>query len=407
MTCLVCRSSAVEPHFDAGAHPVSSHFARSKTAPETNHPLVLGECANCNTIQLMKPVPHHALVPPYDWLFAREPEEHLDTVVEQLLALPGITRDSVIAGLTSKDDSTLDRFRKRGFASVWRVDLAVDLGETNPCANIETVQKHATPAVLAPVGARRGLADVLIVRHIIEHAENLAAFVEGCASLVKPGGHIMIELPDCSTSLRLGDCAMIWEEHALYFVPETFAGVLGLGGFETVRTEIHPLPFENCIVEIARKTGHKQQPGPNPARRATAGTLARYAAQWRPASKSLRAKLEAWRREKGRIALFGAGHLACAFVNFHGLADLIEFVADDTPQKQGLYLPGARLPIVPSGRMLEDGITLALLALSIGNEDRVIERNAAFTHAGGTFASIFAASPRSIRDLLSLPEAGR
>ncbi len=228
MTCPVCQSAAVEPQLDVGAHPVSSRFARSNSEAEVCHSLVLGQCADCCTIQLMQPVPHDALVPPYDWLFAREPEEHLDTVVEHLMALPGLPRESVIAGLTSKDDSTLDRFRKRGFSNVWRVDLATDLGVTNPCANIETVQKRATSQRLAPIGLRRGLADVLIVRHILEHAEDLAAFVEGCASLVKPGGHIMVELPDCSTSLRLDDYAMIWEEHALYFVPETFAGVLGI-----------------------------------------------------------------------------------------------------------------------------------------------------------------------------------
>ena len=320
-------------------------------------------------------------------------------MVEQLAGLPGITRDSVIAGLTSKDDTTLDRFRKRGFHNVWRVDLASDLGVTDPCANIETVQKLATPARLAPISARRGLADLLIVRHIIEHAEDLKAFVEGCAALVRAGGYIMVELPDCSTSLSLQDYAMIWEEHSLYFVPETFAGVLGIGGFETLRTDIYPLPFENCIVEIARKTGRVARPAATPSRRAAAGTLARYAAAWQPRTAALRSKLETWRRERGRIALFGAGHLACAFVNFHGLGDLVEFVADDTPQKQGLFLPGARLPIVPSTRLVEDGISLAILALSIGNEDRVIERNAAFANAGGAFTSIFAASPRSIRTL--------
>jgi hypothetical protein len=44
-------------------------------------------------------------------------------------------------------------------------------------------------------------------------------------------------------------------------------------------------------------------------------------------------------------------------------------------------------------------VKLAVLALSIQNEDAVIGRNISFTHAGGHFASIFAASPRSIRDL--------
>lgn len=398
-TCQVCRQGTLTAQLDVGAHPVASHFARSQDARETGWPMALGQCSHCGTIGLLQPVPHSALVPPYDWLFAREPEEHLDSVVAKLVKLPGISTASVIAGLTSKDDTTLDRFRKLGFADVWRVDVKSDLGITNPCANIETVQKLTTPERMSAIAARRGPADILIVRHIIEHAEDLKAFVEGCSALVKSGGYIMVELPDCSTSLKLADYAMIWEEHSLYFVPETFAGVTAYGGFETIETEIHPLPFENCIVEIARKSTAPRTPSGAAAGRATVGQLARYAEQWGPITASLRAKLEAWRKERGPIALFGAGHLACAFVNFHGLGDLIAFVADDTPQKQGLFLPGPKLPIVPSQRLIDDKISLALLALSIGNEDRVIERNQAFVACGGVFASVFAASPRSIRKL--------
>jgi hypothetical protein len=79
-----------------------------------------------------------------------------------------------------------------------------------------------------------------------------------------------------------------------------------------------------------------------------------------------------------------------------GVADLIDFVADDTPQKQSKFLPGARLPIVPSAALVERKIALCLLALSINNEDNVIKRNEGFVRQGGTFRSIFRASPRSI-----------
>ena len=69
---------------------MSSFFLQDANAPERDFRLALGQCENCGTIQIMEPVPHDALVPPYDWLFAREPEEHLDEVVDQIVALPGV-----------------------------------------------------------------------------------------------------------------------------------------------------------------------------------------------------------------------------------------------------------------------------------------------------------------------------
>lgn len=396
MVCLVCGSPAVVEQLDVGRHPVSSFFLLTRDAPERDFRLALGQCKQCGTIQSTQLVPADALVAPYDWLFAREPEEHLDEVVDQIMTLPGFGAESVVAGLTSKDNSTVERFARRGIRRTWRLKLDEDLNVKDPAANIETVQKLTTPQRMAAVAARRGAADLLIVRHIMEHAEDLHAFIGGLAALLKPGGILMLEVPDCTANLRLADYCMIWEEHSLYLTPETFAPLSGIGGFATIRTDIHPRPFENSLVQLARKTGAAGPVRISAEARAQIGLLDRYAEAYQPARRAMRAKLENVRATKGPIALFGAGHLACAFANFLGVADLIEFVADDTPQKQGKFLPGARLPILPSAALVERGIALCLLALSINNEENVIRRNQSFVEAGGTFRSIFRASSRSV-----------
>ena len=396
MVCLVCRSQAVVERLDLGRHPVSSFYLESHDAPERDFRLALGQCETCGTIQMMEPVPYDALVPPYDWLFAREPEEHLDEVVDRIMALPGVGMDSVIAGLSPKDDTTVDRFARKGCKQTWRVKLDEDLGVKNPAAYIETVQKLTTPERMAAITSRRGAADVLIVRHIMEHAEDLHAFLGGVAALLRPNGILMLEIPDCTASLQLDDYCMVWEEHSLYLTPETFAPLPSIGGLEGIRLDVYPRPFENSLVQLARKTGNAGSVRIDPAAKTQVGILARYAEAYQPARRQLRATLEGVRATRGPIALFGAGHLACAFVNFMGVADLIEFVADDTPEKQGKFLSGARLPIVPSVALVERKIALCLLALSINNEDNVIRRNEAFERQGGTFRSIFRASPRSV-----------
>ncbi|MEP2639832.1 methyltransferase domain-containing protein [Roseobacter sp.] len=394
MTCLVCAADRVEQHLDVGTHPVASFFLATQDAPEQTFGLRLGQCARCGTVQMMQPVPHSALIPPYDWLLAREPEEHLDQTVDQILAYGTLGADSVIAGVSYKDDTTIDRFRAKGFNQTWRLDLAQDLGIADPRANIETVQKFCTPDRMAEVAQARAPADLLIVRHITEHAENLGAFMAGLAALVKPEGLIMLEIPDCSANLIDHDYCMVWEEHSLYFTPQTFGLIPPLGGFKTLCLDVHPRPFENSLVLIAQKTDAPSGDiATVPEQR---GLLAAYASAYDKTKTDVRTRLEAVRAEQGPIALFGAGHLAHAFVNFLDIADLIDFVADDTPQKQGKFLPGARLPILPSSALVERGVKLCLLALSINNEDAVIGRNQAFVDAGGAFRSVFQSSPRSI-----------
>ncbi|MCR9219892.1 MAG: class I SAM-dependent methyltransferase [Alphaproteobacteria bacterium] len=396
MRCLICEDKLLDDTLDVGEHPVSSFLRDDPTAPEARVALALGQCGRCGVIQLRQPVSYEKLVPPA-FIAAREPEEHLDEVVEKILETFELGPESIVAGLTYKDDTTLERFERKGVKRTWRAHLS-DFEIDNPAANIETVQIRTTPERMAAVAAKYGQADLLIVRHISEHTEDPAAFMQGLAALVKPGGLLMLEIPDCTKNLTLRDYCMIWEEHSLYLTPATYEMLPPLGGFESQYIDVHPLPFENCLVQIARKTGAPRTPTPSDAAASEIGLLGDYARGFAPACADLRRQLESMREKHGKIALFGAGHLACAFVNFMGVADLIEFVADDTPEKQGRYLPGSDLLIAPSSNLLTEGIAVCLLALSISNEDKVIARNQAFVDAGGRFLSIFRASTRSIFD---------
>ncbi|MEQ9144242.1 MAG: hypothetical protein RLO08_07780 [Parvibaculaceae bacterium] len=396
MKCMVCGEPAVTEQLDVGSHPVGSFYLVEKDQPERNFRMALGQCATCGTIQSTDIVPHDALVPPYDWLSAREPEEHLDAVANHVAELLGAPNGQKVGALTYKDDTMVDRLVNKGYEKAWRIRLEEDLGITDPNASNETVQKLVTQERMSRVASDLGQVDFLIVRHILEHVEDLHEFINGVAMLVKPGGLLMLEVPDCTRNLELADYCMIWEEHSLYLTPETFSPLSTIGGFESVREDIYHRPFENCLVQISRKTS---APGPvkiNPAAVKQVGMLKSYAERFEPARREIRATLEQVRAEKGPIALFGAGHLACAFANYLGVADLIEFVADDTPQKQFKFLPGAKLAILPSAELLKQNIALSLLCLSISNEDSVISRNSDFVEAGGSFRSIFRESPRSI-----------
>jgi hypothetical protein len=395
MTCLVCGAEAVVQELDLGSHPVASFFLQPGETRERRVPLAVGQCERCATIQLMKPIPAEALVPPYDWLTAREPEAHLDGVVDHLMTLPGVGASSSVAGVSYKDDTTLDRFRARGLSRTWRVDLREDLAVTDPAAGVETLQKLVTAEAMRRVAGARGQADILIVRHIAEHAEDPREFLAGCAELIAEGGYVVVEVPDCTRSLELNDYAMVWEEHSLYLTPATTEQLLVRCGFATVSLDVHPFPFENSIVLVGRKTSTVPPAAPEPAA-AERSRLNAYASAFEPVTSDLRGKLTRAAR-RGPVAIFGAGHLACAFINFHGLEDLIDFVVDDTPQKQNLRLPGAQTPILPSSSLVERGASLCLLAVSPQSEDGIIARNSAFQDRGGVFRSVLAASARSIR----------
>jgi hypothetical protein len=387
--------SSGEPLIDLGLQPVSNRFLPADTSAEApRFPLRLRLCPDTGLVHLGSPFPVEELRPRYDWLTCFEPEAHLDDLVKILIGLPGITSTSVFGAYSFKDDSTLRRLEDRGYGRTWRIDPGQDLGVTDACANVETYQSVFTRARAERIRERHGAADVLIVRHVVEHAYNLPEFIQAIRLLAKPGGYIAWELPDCERALAGGDCTTIWEEHVFYFTSLTFKQLLQASGFKIVHFESVPYLLENSIIAIVQEAPADAAAGISPhavadevARaRAFAESLARRRA-------GIRGKLEAMRRERGPIALFGAGHLSVAFLSLMGVEDLIGCVIDDNPHKKGMRMPIGGLDIVGSDALYRGDIRVCLLSLNPQNQPKVLANHQRFVQQGGVFASIFPGSP--------------
>jgi hypothetical protein len=398
--CLMCAEIAVETLIDLGPQPVSSHLTTSPSADVLQHALRLGACQACGQVQIVEPFPRQSLVPPFEGLVYREPEPHLDGMVQKILALPGVDRASVVAGITYKDQSTLDRFTRLGFERTWCIDLAQDLGVSDRCANIETVQALLTPQTAADIVRRRGPVDVLIARHVLEHAEDPRRLLRALSGLLRNGGYVIVEVPDCEGNIVRQDYTMIWEEHTLYFTQQTFANVMPIAGCRGLGVDVAPYTFENCLVGFGQKTDGRDSTPPSAARGADLRVIRGYAASFSRWTRAYRSLLAGCTQGGRQVALYGAGHLTCAFVNFHDLSERIAFVVDDTPQKQGRYMPKCGVPVRNRESLDATQTPLCLLGLSVEIEDKVIANNGAFVAGGGAFSSIFAASPRSLRKLL-------
>ena len=106
-TCHVCRQPAVIDLLDFGPQPIRNRYLRSPDEAEYVHRLAIGCCGACGLVQLDDPAPADELRPRYDWLAYNEPEGHLDQLVSDITALPGVTAQSVFGGISYKDDSTL------------------------------------------------------------------------------------------------------------------------------------------------------------------------------------------------------------------------------------------------------------------------------------------------------------
>lgn len=396
--CSLCGETAVAELLNAGPQPICNRFLRNPEHEEYANPLSLGQCAACGLLQLIAPVPCPELLPPYEWITYKEPEGHLDMLADIIASLPGVRKDSAICGVSFKDDTLLRRMNQRGIASTWRLDLERDLGIAEPSAGVETIQNRIAREMSDAVVRTRGRADVVIARHILEHAYDMPRLMEGLKRLINPDGYLVLEVPDCARAFDTLDYTTLWEEHFSYFTGATFRNGVSLLGCNPVRMERYPYPFEDSLVGVCRFGDTGSSPFRSEA--ALRNEMARgtnFGRAFDARKNAMKTYLQGFRANEGRIALFGAGHLACVFANLFDLASTVDFVVDDNPNKRGLFMPGSRLPVRQSSALTESNIRLCLLCLSPESEEKVIQNNHEYIRRGGRFASVIPSSAHALR----------
>jgi len=382
---------------DLGLQPVSNRFKKNKYVKSPKFPFKVNISKNTGLISLKEFFPVHEVVPRYDWITCMEPEAHLDKLISILIKLPGISKKSVIGSFSFKDISTLQRLKKKGFKNLWNIHPEKDLGIKNKKCSVETLQSKFNLNIANKLRRKYSLADIIIVRHVIEHAYDINNFVSSIKALTKNDGYIVWELPDCKKSLRKLDYTMLWEEHTHYFTEFTLKNFLKNQNFDIVNFISYPYAFENSLVAIVKhkeNNVHKNDFKFSRKLKIELSQAKSFANSLHVQKKKIKRKLYELKKKyhNANIALYGAGHLSVAFISIMQLSKMVSYVIDDNLNKKGMIMPVGNIPIISSKELIAKNIKICLLSLNPMNHLKIIKKNKNFVKNGGIFLSIFPGS---------------
>lgn len=394
--CKACSAKITDQMIDFGVQPISSNYAETYEHVSENYRLTMALCEECSTVQLLHHVPDDKLIDPPSWIKFNEPEMHLDNVVNSVQSLIGNV-SCKIRGLSYKDETTLMRFRRLGFEDNEIIDFRIH--DTNPLTvNVEKLQKIITQETCIAAAKLDVQADVLFVRHILEHTFDTAQFMAGIKELVSDTGLIVFEVPDCSKQFSYFDYTCLWEEHTIYFVKETFVNLLEYHGFSVEEVKEYEYPVENSLVAFCRIKDigdhFDDRMRFNPVHDKLQKTYP-FFHNYEKIVKSTRKKILNI-KSNGKVAIFGAGHLAVTFISIYKLSEHIDFIIDDDPNKIGKYLPGTKIKIESSNILYNNSIHTCLITLSPESEANLLRRKSALFNNMQNVFSIFPGKPNSI-----------
>lgn len=348
-------------------------------------PVRLHFCESCGLTQLVDSCPPEVLYANYVTLSSWKPQPHAVHEIEMLSRLGALGPNTRVVEIGSNDGGFMVQLTEAGCTDIVGVEPSQDAYDLALAKGLTVVKEFLSPALARSMVADGGQFDLFVSRQNLEHIADLRVVAESMEVLLKPGGWVLIELPNFGCNLDWTDYSL-WEEHVNYFTTDTLRDYLSLAGIEIVHQEIILFSGEGIVV-IGRKTGNA--PRSREYLPALRERNVAYAARWPAFRDAIARELGAIRASGKRIAVYGAGSRAFCLINFAGLASFMDIIVDDQTEKQGRFMPQGRLPIMSSDALYENDIGVCLLTVNAENEGKVIAKNARWVEAGGQFWSVF------------------
>ena len=360
MKCRHCQSERMRPFLDLGTAPPSNSYVRAEdlAAPDTWYPLVIRVCDDCLLVQTEDFAARETFFSEnyaYFSSFSSSWLAHANTYVADMVQRFELGTDARVVEIAANDGYLLQFVKERGIACLG-VEPTASTAAAAREKGIEIREEFFGLALAESLAAEGWSADLMAANNVLAHVPDINDFVAGFAHLLKPEGVATFEFPHLLNMVSEAQFDTAYHEHYSYLSLLAVERILAGNGLTVFDVETTPWHGGSLRVFACRTDHAAHQPTDRvPAllkREEEAGMCdpAFYAGFQAEAQRVRNAFLEFLidcQREGLSVAAYGAAAKGNTLLNFAGVKrDLLSFAVDKNPAKQGMYLPGSRIPVL-------------------------------------------------------------
>jgi SAM-dependent methyltransferase len=394
-TCILCGADEVEEFLDLGETALANRFRTEHELGEREvvFPLRVGFCHACSHVQLTERVPPPEMFDEYLYVSAASEtlRAHLHDVSDVVTERRGLGPNDLVIDIGCNDGTLLEGFRRRGLRTLG-VDPARNLAARAAAAGIERWVGFFGAKSAREIASRWGRASAITATNTFPHIPDLGDFLEGIDEALVPDGAFVLEAHYLVDLLEQRAFDTIYHEHVSYWALGPMIELFSRHGFEVVDAERLPIHHGQLRVTVVRSG--REQPRPSVAALLAAeselglddiATYRAFADEVFRIRTELHETLARLRREGKRVVGYGAPAKGNTLLSFLRLGpEMVEYIVDRSPLKQGLYTPNVAIPVVPPERLLSDQPEYVLL-LAWNFEDEILAQQAEYRRRGGRF----------------------
>jgi SAM-dependent methyltransferase len=366
--------------------------------PEVFYPLKLYVCENCFLVQIDEYKKSDEIFSQdyiYFSSYSKTWLDHAKKYVDMITGRLRLGAESHAMEIGSNDGYLLQYFLEKQIPCLG-IEPSANTAQAAREKGIETLEEFFGAEFAESLANDEKKADLIIGNNVLAHVPDVNDFVKGLKIALKPDGVVTMEFPHLMPLIEENQFDTIYHEHFSYLSFHTVRRIFAEHGL--ILFDVEELSTHGGSLRIyARHDEDDSKPvTPNVTvlleKEVAKGMLQLdYYLNFQQKADKVKYALLAFlleQKEQGKkVAAYGAAAKGNTLLNYCGVKkDLIEFVVDASPHKQGKFLPGSHILVVK-----EDEITRLkpdyILILPWNIKDEIMEQLSYIREWDGKFVT--------------------
>jgi methylation protein EvaC len=373
--------------------PIANGFlAPEEFGKEYFYELMVGFCNHCTMVQLVEQPERNMMFHDnyaYFSSISSKMASHFRDFAKLVMDNYMTDRNPFVVEIGSNDGIMLRHFADKGIRHLG-VEPSGNVAQVAREKGIETVCEFFEESVAGHIKSERGQADVVVAANVMCHIPYLDSVIQGVSRLLKAEGMFIFEEPYLGDIVEITSYDQIYDEHVFYFSVTSVRHLFNRYGMQLIDImpqNVHGGSMRYMIAhqgvfpisaDVEAQIRKEKKLGLH-SREMFKG----FRRNVERSRDSLMHTLANLKKQGKRVVGYGATSKSTTVLNYCGITpDLVEFISDTTPTKQGKYSPGMHIPVKPYDDFCSRYPDVALLfAWNHGEEIMGKEKN--FSDAGG------------------------
>lgn len=349
MNCILCVSKNTFEFLDLGKQPMANKYPTTPN-PENEEffNVKVFFCPDCKNIQLDTLVSRDTMFVNYYYLSSvnKALVKHYEEFAKTLAG------SQFVVDIGSNDGISLKPLREMGIKFLG-VDPSINVGKIANDAGLTTMVDFFNAESAAKIEKEYGKADVITGLSMFSHLQDHHQFIEDVKSLLTDDGRFIVEVEYNSAMLHKQAFERFYLDRVSYFSVTSFDKLFKLHGMYLSDVEFTDIHGGSLRITAKKSIGYTEQS----SRVFTALNIENgiltvekvrsFGLEATHQVNKLKQKLEEYKQQGLKVAGYGSPARVSTLTNFGDIGnDLIEFIVDDSPLKQGRFSPGKHIPIV-------------------------------------------------------------